>query len=211
MSKVNMSVHRGLSEIKLLTSRIDKSMGAAYVTANKVSNKTIGGRSIDEVRRLIEGNFDSVVALIENRKRIKAALVRTNADTKVNVAGAEYTVAEAIERKASIVLDKMFLQTLKNQFTQQNNTVENQNSQLPNKLETYLVSVLGEKGSRSPEDVKMHTKVFEDQNKFELIDPRRIANYIEKYEKEIDEFASQVDYVLSESNATTFFEVDLVD
>ena len=29
--------------------------------------------------------------------------------------------------------------------------------------------------------------------------------------KKIDEFTSQVDYVLSESNATTFFNVELVD
>jgi len=202
MTTVQMSVHRGLSEIKLLSSRIQKSVNSTFVVSNKVSNKTIGGRSINEVRQVIEGNFDSVIALIENRKRIKSALVLSNASTKVTIAGKEYAVAEAIERKAS---------SLKSQFVSHNNNVESQNSQLSGKLETYLASVLGEKSSRSAEDVKMHTKVFEDQNRFELIDPKHIANYIESLEKEIDEFESQVDYVLSESNATTFFEVDLVD
>ena len=211
MATVQMSVHRGLSEIKLLSSRIQKSVNSTFVVSNKVSNKTIGGRSINEVRQVIEGNFDSVIALIENRKRIKSALVLSNASTKVTIAGKEYAVAEAIERKASVDLDRLFLASLKSQFVSHNNNVESQNSQLSGKLETYLASVLGEKSSRSAEDVKMHTKVFEDQNRFELIDPRHIANYIESLEKEIDEFESQVDYVLSESNATTFFEVDLVD
>ena len=53
--------------------------------------------------------------------------------------------------------------------------------------------------------------VFEDSNKFELIDPRHIADFIVEYEKSIEEFSTQVDYVLSESNATTFVEVELVD
>jgi len=211
MSVVKMSVHRGLAEIKLYDKKIDTLVGASFVIANKVSNKVISGRSLDDVRKVIQGNFDSVKALIENRKRIKQALVKSNAVTVVSVAGKEYTVAEAIERKTSVALDRSFLSALKHQFTQANNTVEMNNSQLPTKLETYLASVLGDKASRDPESVKMHTKVFEDSNRFELIDPAKIADYIVNYEKEIEEFASQVDYALSETNATTFLDVELVD
>jgi hypothetical protein len=211
MTAVKMSVHRALAEIKLYEKKIDAAMHSQFVVANKVSNKNIGGRSVEEVRKLIQGNFDSVKALIENRKRIKQALVISNAATKVAIAGKEYSVAEAIERKTSVSLDSEFLETLKNQFTEANNKVERNNAELPTKLETYLVSVLGDKASRDPENVKMHTKVFEDGNKFELIDPAKIANFIVEYEKEIAEFLSQVDYGLSEVNATTFLNVDLTD
>ena len=211
MAVVKMSAHRGLAEVKLYNKKIDNALHSSFVVSNKVSNKNIGGRTIEDVRKLIQSNFDSVKALIENRKRIKQSLITSNAETIVSVAGKEYTVAEAIERKASVQLDKDFLIALKNQYTQANNQVEANNSQLPTKLETYLTSVLGDKASREPESVKMHTKVFEDSNRFELIDPAKIADYIVNYEKEIDEFASQVDYALSEVNATTFLEVDLVD
>lgn len=211
MSIVKMSVHRGLAEIKLYDSKITSAFRNTFVVFNKVSNKNIGGKTIGEVKDSIKGNFDSVVALIENRKRVKQAIVGSNARTVVRIGGIDYTVAEAIERKASIKYDLDFLATLKNQYTQANNQVEMQNAQLPAKLETYLASVLGEKASRDPESVKAHTKVFEDNNKLELIDPAKITDFIAKYENEISEFQTQVDYTLSEINATTFIEVDLVD
>jgi hypothetical protein len=84
-----------------------------------------------------------------------------------------------------------------------------QNSQLPEKLETFLQATLGEK--RNIEDVKAFTKTFEDNNRFSLIDPNHIQDFIAKFEKEIQEFETQVDYVLSESNAKTFFDVELTD
>lgn len=209
MPVVNMSVHRGLSELKLYANKIASLNSGSFVVANKQSNKTIGGRSIEDVNNLIKGNFDSMVALIENRKRIKDAIVKSNAMTNVSVNGKVMTVAEAIERKASIEFERNFLRILQDQFLQQNNIVDQQNLQLPTKLETFLQSTLGEK--RDVATVKDLTKTFEDNNKFVLIDPNHIQDYIQKLEKNIDEFVSQVDYTLSESNATTFFDVELVD
>ncbi len=209
MPVVNMSVHRGLSELKLYANKIASLNSGSFVVANKQSNKTIGGRSIEDVNNLIKGNFDSMVALIENRKRIKDAIVKSNAMTNVSVAGKVMTVAEAIERKASIEFERNFLRILQDQFLQQNNIVDQQNLQLPTKLETFLQSTLGEK--RDVATVKDLTKTFEDNNKFVLIDPNHIQDYIQALDKSINEFASQVDYTLSESNATTFFDVELVD
>lgn len=209
MAVVNMSVHRGLSELKLYANKIASLNSGSFVVANKQSNKTIGGRSIEDVNNLIKGNFDSMVALIENRKRIKDAIVKSNAMTNVSVNGKVMTVAEAIERKASIEFERNFLRILQNQFSQQNNIVDQQNLQLPTKLESFLQSTLGEK--RDVATVKDLTKTFEDNNKYVLIDPNHIQDYIQKLEKNIDEFVSQVDYTLSESNATTFFDVELVD
>ena len=209
MAVVNMSVHRGLSELKLYANKIASLNSGTFVLANKQSNKTIGGKSIEDVNNLIKGNFDSMVALIENRKRIKDAIVKSNAATNVTIAGKIMTVAEAIERKASIEFERNFLRILQDQFSQQNNIVEQQNLQLPTKLETFLQSTLGEK--RDVATVKDLTKTFEDNNKFVLIDPNHIQDYIQALDKSINEFASQVDYTLSESNATTFFDVELVD
>jgi hypothetical protein len=209
MAVVNMSVHRGLSELKLYANKIASLNSGTFVLANKQSNKTIGGKSIEDVNNLIKGNFDSMAALIENRKRIKDAIVKSNAATNVTIAGKIMTVAEAIERKASIEFERNFLRILQNQFSQQNNLVEQQNLQLPTKLESFLQATLGEK--RDVATVKDLTKTFEDNNKYVLIDPNHIQDYIQALDKSINEFASQVDYTLSESNATTFFDVELVD
>jgi len=209
MAVVNMSVHRALSELKLYSNKIETASSNAFVLANKKSNKAVGGRSVDEVSSAIKSQFDSIVALIENRKRVKDAIVNSNAVTKVTVGGKEMTVAEAIERKVAVTLDRQFLVVLQNQFLHNNSIVEKENAQLPTKLESFLQATLSDKSN--VEEVKSLTKTFEENNTWGLIDPCHIQTYITKLSTEIEEFASQVDYVLSESNATTFFDVNLVD
>jgi uncharacterized membrane protein YgaE (UPF0421/DUF939 family) len=205
-----MSIHRALAELKTYDDRIKRAIANDFVIANKRSNDKIRGKSIDEVKSQIQGSFDSFFALTENQRRIKSAIVLSNANTRVKIGGTEYTVAEAIERKAKIVHDEALLLALKNQFNSQNEKVEKENTELPQKLETYLQAILGEKDKRTVEDIESHTKAFENRNKFELIDPCDIAKQIEKLEQAVTAFKTEVDYVLSESNATTFVEIDLV-
>lgn len=211
MGKITMSIHRALSELKTYDDRIDRAARGIFVIANKKSNDKIHGKSIDEFKNDAKGKLASYYALAENQRRIKAAVVLSNASVKVKIAGTEYTVAEAIERKAKIYHDEELLKTLQDQFTHQNAKVENENSQLPQKLESYLQSILGDKDKRTVEDIALHTKAFEDRNKYELIDPCNISKQIEELDSRIISFKNEVDYILSESNATTFIDVDLID
>ena len=211
MPKQTMSIHRALAELKTYDDRIYRATEMDFVIANKKSNDKIKGKPIDEVNAKIKGGFRSYYALTENQRRIKAAVVLSNAATKVKIGGTEYTVAEAIERKAKIHHDESFLELLKRQFFIQNEIVERENAALPEKVEKYLQSILGEKDKRTVEDIASHTKAFEDRNKFDLIDPCDITKQIEQLEQTITGFKTEVDYVLSESNATTFIEVEYVD
>ncbi len=212
MSLVKISVHRALAEIKLLNKRIESGCNVDFLAANTMSNVTIRGKSLEDYKKLITGNYDSVTTLIENRKRIKSALVISNATTKVKVGNQEFSVAEAIERKNAIDLEKLLLNNLKQQYNACNKAVNDNGARLPEMLEKYLSVVLGtDKNTRDPESVKAHTKDFEKRNKMELIDPLNIATKIEQLEKSIDDFETNVDYILSESNATTFVEVELKD
>ena len=211
MSKQTMSIHRALAELKAYDDRIKRAMEMDFVIANKKSNDKIKGKTVEECKQKIKGGFASYYALTENQRRIKAAVVQSNAVTRVKIAGIEYTVAEAIERKAKLHHDEKFLMTLKLQFNTQNDTVEHENEALMEKLESYLQSILGEKDKRTPEDIAAHTKAFEDRNKYELIDPCDIAKQIEQLEQTITNFKIEVDYILSESNATTFVDVEFVD
>ena len=211
MAIIKMSIHRALSELKTYDARINKTMEIEFVVANKKSNDKIQGKTLEEYKNQVTGNLASFYALTENQRRIKSAVVHSNATTKVTIGGNLYTVAEAIERKAKLHHDEMFLSTLKTQFLIANHGVEDHNSQLPDKLEKYLQAILGEKDKRSVEDIKMHTKAFEDRNKYELIDPIDIQKQIAEVEEKLLSFKTEVDYILSESNATTFVEIDLVN
>jgi len=211
MGKQKISVHRALAELKTYNDRISRAIHGTFVIANKKNNDKIQGKTIADYENMIKGNFASYEALTENQRRLKSAVVMSNAVTKVNIGGSEYTIAEAIERKAKLKFDEAFLQTLKQQFNAQNQIVERENAQIPTKLENYLQAVLGDKDKRSIEEIAAHTKSFEDRNKFELIDPCDIGKKIAELEESILNFKTDVDYKLSESNAITQIEVDFMD
>lgn len=206
-----MSMHRALGEYKTYDDRINNVKNEIFIIPNRNNNEKIGSKTIDEFKTEVNSNMQSIKALIENKKRLKDAMVISNAENKVEIASHVYSVAGAIERKRSIALEEDFLRRLKQQYTSARKRVEDENNQLPQKLENYLESVLGDKVVRKQEDVEEYSKAFMKKNTYELIDPAGIEDYIKKLEKDIIDFKNEVDYVLSESNATTFIEVNFVD
>lgn len=205
-----LSIHRALTELKMLTLRIEAATNeVSAVVANRKSNRKINGVDIPEYEKQMQASYDKVVGLISYRNKIKALVVQSNANTKVLVGKEEMTVAEAIERKQSIQYEKNLLEVIQHQHRSAINSVAKENDALPAKLETYLVNILGNKDKQSPEEVKLHTETFMKRNEFEIIDPLNAKQQIEKLSNRIEEFESEVDAVLSESNATTFIEVQV--
>lgn len=203
-----LSIHRALTELKMLNHRIEAATNeVSTVLANRKSNSKINGVEIQEYEKQMQSSYDKVVGLIGYRNLIKSLVVESNARTNVTVGKEEMTVAEAIERKQSIQFEKKLLDVMQQQYRSAINTVAKENDALPAKLETYLINILGNKDKQSPEEVKLHTETFMKRNEYELIDPMNVKNKIEALNSRIEEFESEVDAVLSESNATTFIEV----
>jgi hypothetical protein len=209
--KKTMSIHQALSELKTYEDRISRVLKDPFVVINRKGNVKIGGDTIEECKTKMKASLQSILALIENKKRIRAAVVKSNGMTVVAVGGKEYTVSEAIERKNMIVLEDRLVTSLSEQFTTALAKVEAINEALPQKLDSYLQSVLGDKGKADPENIAELTKNFRATNEYELVDPNSLGKRIKEMYDEISEFKGEVDYKLSESNATTFIEVDLVD
>lgn len=204
-----MTIHRALTELKTLDSRIAKATNeAVIVLANRKANDKINGITLDEYKKAMQASHDKVVSLINYRNRLKSAIVQSNAVTKVTVAGEEMTVAQAIERKDSISYDENLLFQLQRQYREAINRVSRENDSLPGKLETYLINILGSKEKQSEDEVKLHTETFMKRNEFELVDPINVTKVIEELEARINDFKSEVDAILSESNATTFIEIE---
>lgn len=205
-----LSIHRALTELKMLTLRIEAATNeVSAVVANRKSNRKINGVDIPGYEKQMQASYDKVLGLISYRNKIKALVVQSNANTKVLVGKEEMTVAEAIERKQSIQYEKNLLEVIQHQHRSAINKVAKENDALPPKLETYLINILGNKDKQSPEEVKLHTETFMKRNEFEIIDPLNVKQQIEKLSNRIEEFESEVDAVLSESNATTFIEVQV--
>ncbi|TSI05285.1 hypothetical protein [Lysinibacillus sp. BW-2-10] len=206
-----MTIHRALTELKNLKDRIHKATSEVNVIVpNRKSNEKIGGVEVEEYKKQMQASYDKVIGLINYRNRLKTAVVQSNAKTIVTVAGEEMSVAQAIERKDSIQYEEGLFHTIQHQYRHAVAKVASENDALPEKLETYLVNILGSKEKQTnKEEVEMHTKTFMNRNEYELVEPFNTVQIIEKLESYINEFKNEVDAVLSESNATTFIEVEV--
>jgi hypothetical protein len=69
--------------------------------------------------------------------------------------------------------------------------------------------LINDKSVVSADKIAQLEKDYRELHEKEILDPIGIAEEIKKLEKEIKDFETEVDYVLSDSNASTFVEVDL--
>lgn len=197
-----ISVTRALAQVKSLNDRIQRATAQAFVS-NTTGGKHPSGKAAQEVGELLKANLQSVQALIEQRNALKGAIVRSNAVTTVEIAGVTRTVAEAIERKTSIALEQALLNTLRQQQAQQVSVVERTNVQVAQRLDQLIQTAVGKDRQVSAADLAAITGPFEAQNKAEVLDPNDLTKVIESLAADIDAFLLEVDFALSEVNATT--------
>lgn len=209
MEKEKMSIHRALAELKLIDSKLNKEIAnGIYCETNPFFNKEIRGKSIKEFEeKVIQASYDRVTDLFKRRTLIKAAITQSNANTSVTIAGASMSIAEAIERKTSINMQTYFLDKMKSHYASAITKMEKHNNVLPSKAEAYVSGLYQDKNSVDSVKIKALHDDYIKENTLELIDPIKIREKIEELENFIEEFSTEVDFKLSESNATTFIEI----
>lgn len=209
--KETMTVHKALSELKVLSNRIENSISfAVFVMANKHSNTKISGEPVEEFCRQAKENYQSIRTLIARRNAIKRAVIRSNAVTSVTIAGTEYTVAEAIDMKSA---GMEWLDALKDKMSGQliraKNQAENENQKLPDRVDNYLKSMYAASDLKNMSDeIQKVRDVFTAAQTVELVDPLDIARKVNELQASIDSFMTEVDSALSVSNALTTVEVE---
>lgn len=212
MTTEKMTVHKALAELKLLDSRIEKAIAEGiYCVANKHSNEKINGIPLDEYTTLMQSRYDKATDLINRRKAIKKAVVLSNAVTKVEVAGTEYTVAEAIEMKNhGVDFDKMLMTAMQKHYNMAQMQIKQENGKdLEERADQYVTAIYGQKeGKTNTADIEKVKADFLTANQYELVDPLRILDKIEELEKKINDFMADVDSTLSVSNALTEITIE---
>lgn len=200
-----ISVTRALAQVKQLNDRIARGIAVPFITA-QTGGKHATGKPLAEVEATLKASLQSVRDLIAKRKALKSAIVQSNAVTKVTIAGETLTVAEAIERKGSIQLEKQLLNQLKGQLQQVNASVERTNVEVQRRLEDLLKTVVGKDRKVDDKELAAITDPFKAQNEAKAVDPNDVPKVIEALQAEIDAFELEVDFALSEINAVTLIE-----
>ena len=212
MTTETMTIHKALAELKILESRIMKTVGdGTYCVANKHSNEKINGVSVEEYKKVMQGAYDKAVDLITRYKAIKKAVTLSNAKTVVKIGEEEYAVAEAIWMKNhGVEFDELLLDELREQYNKAQAKILKQNgNDLEQRAEQYVVGIYGSKeGKTNTDDFEKTKQDFITSQTFELVDPIGILEKIEALEEKISVFKAEVDAVLSTSNALTVVEIN---
>lgn len=202
---MEITITRALSQLTLLDKRIQKAIHdirfVHYV--KKSSDKVLVSQTREEFTNNQRAKYQSVQSLIALRQEIKSKIVLSNAQTKITVGDKTYTVAEAIERKTSISYEKDLLTQMKDRYNQTTSMVNMQNESAEEKALDIIKTIAGKDVKNIKLEDNEIAKQYLEQNSYELVGMLSLENMIYELDKQIDLFESNIDYVLSESNATT--------
>lgn len=212
MTTEKMNVHQALAELKTIDKRINSAIREKdWVIANKHSNTKIGGIPVEEWKAAVVSQHQKVMDLIRRRDAIKRAVVNSNAVTKVLIAGKEYTVAEAIDRKNNGV---GFLSLLAQRITAdhtlaKNNADRANGSELERRADEHVKIMCGNSDMKDKlGEAQRIRKEFIEAQTVELVDPIGALKVVEALDEEVSSFLCNVDAALSVSNAVTEITVE---
>lgn len=210
--KETMTIHKALSELKILNSRIENQINdTTFVFSNKHNNTKVNGKPIADVISSIRDNYKSIRTLINRRNAIKRAVINSNAVTKVEIGGKQYTVAEAIDMKSAGLGSFSTLQSvLEHQYQKVVFVAERENGdKLENRADEYVKSLYENSEMKNmSEEIRKVRETFVESQKVDVVDPIDAEKTIMELKNFIDSFYSEVDSALSVSNALTTIEVE---
>lgn len=200
---------QALTKLKRLDDRINKGLENLVVVGPVQGSKPIPNfGSQKEFEEHAKSSLQSVQDLIDERDKIKRAIVNSNAQTYVEITGKKMTVAEAIEKKTSIGTLKTLHSKISAQLTSALRTVEEKNADNEYRLQNLLEAQFGKdvKGNNA-ESIESITKSFNKVNEWKLIDPINVHEKLETLFNDISNFEEEVDFKLGESNTITKIQV----
>lgn len=203
----SISITRALVELKTIDARINKLTRALNpVTTGLVKPQSTSVREEQEqFNAAALAQWQSVQDLIARRDKIKRGIIMSNATTQVEIQGQTLSVAEAIDKKNSISLKQNLLQHLRAERSGAVNERERDKTRLQERLDAFIQSQ--ERVLKDPEMLKTSVAAFKEMHETRILDPLNLDEIISALDAEIDGFISEVDFVLSESNARTTIEV----
>ncbi|MNC06354.1 hypothetical protein D3C81_882550 [compost metagenome] len=212
---MKITIQAALNEMKLLDKKIKKFVSDAAFVGVSIGTKPVQGYKTNEdyINR-VKSNLQSVTDLIKRREEIKAAVVASNAVTKIRVGEVEMTLAAALERKGSkerrgsIDYEKDLLGKLVRDNNTANAMIEKENRNLEAEISQKADIMLGKDSIKAdPSQIEEVRKLLLAQKEPKLIDPIGVQALIDKLSEQIEEFEAHIDAAISESNAVTKIEI----
>lgn len=208
METTKMTIHRGLAELKLIDARIKKQIEQMIPCGIKQKDKKVNNVTEEvEFNKNAQSNYDSILALIDRKNKIKCAIVKRNTEVEVTIGEKKMTIADAINFKTLVIFKKELIASMRKDYKKVLSDMNKMNDNVEQNLQKILEVTFGKDnvkvGSSDIENVK---KPFMEQNQWILVDPLTVVSTCDEMEKEVMTFETEVDAILSEINAITTIE-----
>lgn len=208
-----MSITRALTRAKTIEKQLTRLVESQYVV-------TLMKREVDDVTdvyqdnlKMTQSNFDQFNDLFAELNNIKAAVRKSNEVTKVVIGGEELSVADALVYKNTIVYRNNFLDRITRENRNAESRVEQSKINADNKFASVRENLIKNSQGQDVSEDYLKTVLTEEERRLKkaIVEVKvsginNVNEYIEAERKRIDTFIEEVDYVLSESNATTIIE-----
>lgn len=205
---MEISITKALRELKTLDARILKKINETTFAASKKPKENIRGfKTVEAFEKEAKESIQSIKDLMDRRKQIKKSIVESNARTVVEVSGVKMTVADAIERKNFIEIEKTLLRKMNTDYAQSQEKVEVNNEIAQDRLDTQLNNMISKDGKTDLTAVEGYKKLFWESEETKLIDPIHVKEIATKMVLDIESFEDDVDVALSEINARTLITI----
>ena len=195
------SITRSLVELKTLDEKITKLTSEGLFMSFKTKSKN-SGITEDEFSRTANESFVSLNRMIQKRDLIKNLILESNLVARVTIAGREMSVAAAIEFKNTIEYKSRLLEVLKRQRKTVLAEQETHKVRLQAKIDDNIKIICG-KEKPDASVIATVTDGITKSDPIEVFDPLKLEALIRTMEEDVVDFRANVDFALSESNATT--------
>lgn len=209
---MKISVTRALTRIKTIGEQLENISFFKSPLVFTTLEKWKDTPQVKEKEKLSQSEFDKFNALHKELIDLQVAVQKSNLETKVKVGSEELTVAEVLVRKNNIKTQHEFYKAISDQATKANQDVLKSESRIEETARKFAESAVKDIGTAdSKVQLEQALAVGRSSaiNEYRLVvksgfDVEKAKSELEKIEK----FIEEIDYVLSESNATTFVEIE---
>lgn len=213
-----MLVTQALDERDLLVKKInDKIIKAHFVDTIKPNEKNVysGNISWEEFEQNAKSAFQQITDLCTRYEKIDAAIIASNACTKIVTSYGEFTVAAAIALRNRLKASKSdtnfelkLKKKMQEDYHEQVQMCDYRNSQLQEAAKQMRHTILG-KDSKAKEDKPLSVvDEYVKENTTELVNPLDIKTKIDALEEKHNTLLTELDTQIKVSNATTFIEIE---
>ncbi len=216
-----MLVTQALDERDLLVKKIaDKIAKASFVDTIKPNEDKVFAKRIDkaEYAKEAESAYQQILDLTERFQKIDAAIVASNAATKITTSYGVFTVAGAISLRSRLRgldaydgdadFEGLLQKKMKNEYNERVRFCDSKNSQLQSTAEDMRLSILGKDNKMKDEKPLGVVEAYVKENTTELVDPLDVKKKLEALEEKRNTLLTELDTQIKVSNATTFIEVE---